>query len=257
MCTILFAYQMHARFPLIVASNRDEFTERPTAKAAFWKDAPHVLAGRDLVKGGTWLGINREGQFAAVTNYRDPHQSRNGKASRGDLVANFLRGSLDAPSYLAQIQTVRDRYQGFNLLVGNQHDLWYYSNRHNELLSVAPGIHGISNSFLNTPWPKVEKGRAKLEELMPSASADQPDCDALFQLLTSSEQAEDHELPHTGVGLEVERGLSPLFIRLPAYGTRSSTVLWVDTKQHAIIFIERTYADERVVSEELYKIEIL
>ena len=152
MCLILFAFRVHPFYPLIVAANRDEFLERPTAAASFWSDQNEILAGRDLSAGGTWLGITRGGRFAAITNHRDLRRRRpNDPLSRGSLVLSALKSEPDLKS--------ADRYDGFNLLFGSALDLRYSNNIDGSLSDVSPGIHGLSNHLLNTPWPKVLKAK--------------------------------------------------------------------------------------------------
>lgn len=239
MCLINFHWQEHERYPLIVAANRDEFYERPTAAAHFWSDYPFLLAGRDLLQRGTWLGITKSGRFAALTNYRDPSMVKDKQMkSRGELVTNFLTSQLQPRNYLDMVHNQRHHYTGFNLLVGSMDTLFYYNNIEQIIRKVAPGTHGLSNRFLNTPWPKVTKGKQHLQAYI--KKQDMIDAHVLFNILTDAEQAADEDLPETGVGLTLEKQLSPLFIQTPTYGTRSSTVLLVDHSGH-VTFIERTY----------------
>lgn len=237
MCLILFAWKMHKNFPLILAANRDEFYERPTAPAAFWEDDPGLLAGRDLREGGTWLGITRKGRLAALTNYRDPSTLKDGAPSRGKLVSNFLRGRRAPAAYLHWLSTRAARYNGFGLLVGNLDELCYFSNRGTQV-PLLPGIHGISNHLLDTPWPKVERGKQAFRDLLEREKKPSPE--ALLTLLSDRSRPPDHRLPATGVGMEWERVLSPLFIESPVYGTRSSTVLVID-RSGRVTFIERVF----------------
>ena len=225
MCLILLAWRVHPRFPLVVAGNRDEFFSRPATVAGFWKEAPHILAGKDLEAGGTWMGVTTAGRFAALTNYRDPAQMQTGRPSRGALVADFLAGSDSPADYLAGSAGFGAQCNGYNLLVGDGRSLWWVSNVTNERQELQPGIYGLSNHLLNSPWPKVGAGRTALEMALAALPADQ----ALFDLLTDDRIHPDETLPQTGIGLEWERVLSAAFIRTPAptpvYGTRSSTVL--------------------------------
>jgi len=239
MCLILLAYNVHPEYRLIVAANRDEFYDRPTAPMDFWEDYPDVLAGRDLQGGGTWLGITRSGRFAALTNYREPVAPTPDVPSRGHLVGGFLTGNVPSAAYLEKVSAAGSSYSGYNLIVGDASSLYYHSNRGAGARMLAPGWYGLSNHLLNTPWPKVEKGMARLKA---AVSADGPvDMDGLFQLLTDGEAAPDDRLPHTGVSLEWERILSPLFIQSPGYGTRSSTVVLID-RQGGVRIGERTFA---------------
>ncbi|MEI7671074.1 MAG: NRDE family protein [Deltaproteobacteria bacterium] len=238
MCLILFAWKVHPNFPLVLAANRDEFHERPSAPADFWDATPDLLAGRDLRDGGTWLGITRRGGVAALTNFRDPASLKTGAPSRGMLVSDYLRGRENPKVYLERIAPEAARFNGFNLLVGNPDELFCFSNR-GAREELKPGIYGLSNHLLDTPWPKVAQGKRALEALLQEEKELPPE--ALFTLLADRTQAPDECLPETGIGLEWERLLSPLFIESPAYGTRSSTVLLLD-RNGGVTFIERVFA---------------
>lgn len=235
MCLILFAYEAHPDYRLILAANRDEFYERPTEPAAFWEDDSGVLAGRDLRCGGTWLGMTRAGRFAAVTNYRGPDEQRPDAPSRGALVASFLRAHEAPDAFLARLAPKADRYNGFNLLAGDAQHLYYFSNRAAAVRRLSAGVYGLSNDLLDTPWPKVEAGKAALRRVLEGPVT----TEALLALLADPAPAPDERLPDTGVGLEWERVLSPRFIATPAYGTRSSTVLLIGYDGR-VTFVERT-----------------
>jgi len=237
MCLILFSYRRHPGYPFIFAANRDEFYARPTTPAAFWEDDPDVLAGRDLQGGGTWMGVTRGGRFAALTNYRAPGQNREGAPSRGALVAGFLQGRDGAAAFLERLSPDADRYNGFNLLVGDAEGLYYFSNFGGTPRSVPPGLYGLSNHLLDTPWPKVVRGKEALEAVLKNGGLSPG---GLLDLLNDTRQAPDEDLPETGVGLDLERLLSPLFITSPAYGTRSSSVMLLAVSGNAR-FVERTY----------------
>ncbi|MEW5890180.1 MAG: NRDE family protein [Pseudomonadota bacterium] len=239
MCLILLAWRVHPDYPLVVAANRDEFFARPTAPAGFWPDAPEVFAGRDLEAGGTWLGATRRGRFAALTNYRDPARNRSGTPSRGELVAAFLRGKAAPADYITRLRQRAGDYNGFNLLVGDGRDMYYFSNvaaESGHIGPLAPNVYGLSNHLLDTPWPKVARGKSALRAALDAL----PDAEPLFDLLRDDRQAADEELPRTGVSLEWERLLSAAFIRAPAYGTRSSTVVLRDGAGNTT-FIEQTW----------------
>lgn len=253
MCLILFGYHAHPKYPLVVAANRDEFYGRPTAPAAFWNDAPHVLAGRDDQAGGTWMGVTKQGQWAAITNYRDPSNRKDDAPSRGALVANYLRELYAPEDYLHHVSTEGAQYNGFNLLVGTSDELMYYSNHGGGIRSLAQGIHGLSNHLLNTGWPKVERGKKKLRALL--EGHDTIDPDDVLDLLYDTDKPEDERLPDTGVGLAGERLLSPMFIQGDNYGTRSSTVLLVDQAQH-VTFVERTFEEDVVTLTQQYDFDI-
>ena len=158
MCLILFAYRSLPDYRLVLAANRDEFYDRPTRHVAFWDDAPEILAGRDLKAGGTWMGITKKGRFAAITNYRDSGMTIENAPSRGDLVKDFLIGKSRPHDYLESLQNKGQDYNGFNLIIGDGNELFYYSNRDGNIHNIEPGVHGLSNHLLNTPWPKVAQG---------------------------------------------------------------------------------------------------
>jgi uncharacterized protein with NRDE domain len=237
MCLINFAYKVHHEFELVVGSNRDEFYNRPTAQVDYWMDAPHVLAGRDLEKNGTWMGVTKQGRFAALTNYREPNQTGGPKRSRGELVGDFLIGSEHPHAYIKNVQQRGKQYPGFNLIIGNLHNLYYFSNIENKIQLLEPGVYGLSNHLLDTPWPKVRKGKEGLEKCLHGQGDFITEC--IFSALRLEDVAPDDELPETGINLEWERNLSPLFIRTPLYGTRSSTVMLMSRKE--VVYVERTY----------------
>lgn len=236
MCLILFANRVIPGVTLQLAANREEFFARPTAPANWWVDHPGILAGRDLRASGTWLGVSRTGRYAAITNFRDPASRRDDAPSRGALVGNFLQGDESPADYLGTIAPgIRD-YNGFSLLVGQGSDMWFVSNRDHGAAPVLPGVHGLSNHLLDEPWPKVTRGAAKLAALNGRDFV----AEDYFNLLADETQANDHELPHTGVGVERERKSSAIRIRDPIYGTRCSTVLRISSDGQ-VRFHERTF----------------
>lgn len=239
MCLILFAYKCHPKYRLIIAANRDEYYQRPTAPAAFWDDAPELLAGRDLEHGGTWLGMTMGGRIAAVSNYREPASDHHPALSRGQIPTGFLSTETTTADYLASLQTKGPRFKGVNALFGDRDGISYFSNRDGALNgAVLPGIHGLSNHLLDTPWPKVVRGRAALETVVAKGTGIDPE--ELFAVLADRTPAPDHLLPHTGIGLERERLLSSLFIAGSDYGTRSSTVILIGY-DGTVIFSERSF----------------
>lgn len=241
MCLIFCAYETHPVYRLIIAANRDEFYDRPTAPAAFWDDAPDLLAGRDLKEGGTWLGITGSGRIAALTNYRTPFSQKENAPSRGLIVSNFLRGRETPVEYLEKLARSADKYNDFSIILIDQSQICYFSNHGGQLQNLSPGTYGLSNHLLNTPWPKVERGRKAIEALL--SKEEKPSPEAIFNILADRSQPDDKLLPDTGIGLEWERILSPMFIESPVYGTRSSTVLLIDQEDNAT-FIERVYNSE-------------
>lgn len=253
MCLINFQLHTHPHYPLIVAANRDESYDRPTAPAAFWEDEPNILAGRDLLQFGTWLGITKQGRFAALTNYRDPAHMEPGKVSRGAIVRDYLTQDVSPLAFIQSLQETKDDYSGFNLIAGNPQQLLHYNNVQNEITEIIAGTHGLSNDSLNTPWPKVTKGKNLLKSYV--AGTDKLQIDELFNILSNTDRAMDEDLPDTGVGLNLERQLSPLFIKTPLYGTRSSTVLLID-EDNQVTFVERTYNKGSFLKESKFSFQI-
>ena len=247
MCLVLLALDTHPDYSLIVAANRDEFYDRPTTRAAFWKDAPRVLAGRDLKAGGTWLGIDRGGRFAAVTNYRQGQREVEAPRSRGHLVSDYLTGPADGRAHVARVEREAALYNGFNLIAGDAGALSYFSNREGRACELGPGVYGLSNHLLDSPWPKVTAGKSGLTELLAGGGELVP---SLFRLLADRSQATDPLLPETGVGPEWERLLSSAFIASEGYGTRSSTVVLLG-RDHTVWFEERSFGPGGAAEEEV------
>lgn len=239
MCLILFAYQVHPEYKLVMAANRDEFYERPTARANWWSENPDLLAGKDLQAGGTWLGMNKSGRFAALTNYREPGKVIPDAPSRGALATDFLTQEEAPAAYFDALYAQGHAYNGFNLLAGNADQLWHYSNRAGRPALLMPGIYGLSNHLLNTPWPKIRRGRDQLTQVLKSAFS----AEDLFGLLRDKQVAPVQQLPDTGLSLEWEETLSAMFIESPTYGTRVSSVLMID-HQNQVFFEERAYMPE-------------
>ena len=251
MCLILFAFKASTEYPLVVAGNRDEAYERPTAAADFWKDHPHIFAGRDLELGGTWMGLTRNGRFAAVTNFRDGYPQGKGTAprSRGDLAGGYLTTDLPAQTYLQSVAARQAEYAGFSTLAGDRDALWYFSNYGKAVESVAPGVHGLSNHLLDTPWPKVSDGRRELAALLTHDEQSLPE--KLFALLADRSVAPENRLPDTGVGIAREKQLGPKFIaRDDRYGTRASTVIIVN-RQGEVYYAERSFGGHGIFRSEV------
>ena len=243
MCLILVAWQVHPDYPLVVAANRDEFHARPAAPAARWTEAGHVLAGRDLEAGGTWLGVTENGRFAAVTNVREPGAPK-GAVSRGHLTRDFLMGAMPPGDFAASLSDTA--YSGFNLLVADAETLCYRSNRDGSARELPPGIYGVSNHLLDTPWPKLATAKARFSVALASL----PERESFFDLLADDEIVPDECLPATGVPLEWERRLSAVFVRSPGYGTRASTLL-LRRADGSGILIERSFGTEADVAGEV------
>lgn len=269
MCLILFAYQPNTTTPLVLGANRDEYFARPTLAANYWEDHPTVLAGRDELAGGTWIGITKTGRFAALTNIREanirePEPGTYSPKSRGDLTKAFLTGTQSCEDYLNsiideqhshQMRSQKDNqknnlnsYAGFNLLVGEftrgQQSLYYLNNREEGFQTLTAGIYGLSNHRLNTPWPKVCNGKQALEK----ALINKPETiistihKPIRELLENPALAADKDLPITGLSYEKEKALSASFIKTPLYGTRTSTVITIKNEQ--VEFSEKNYSPD-------------
>ena len=228
MCLIVVGWRVHPDYPLVVAANRDEFYARPTAPLARWPDAPQVIGGIDLEAGGTWLGITDGGRFAAVTNVREPGMGK-GSCSRGELTRSFLLGAASAADYAARIQGAQ--YAGFNLLLADGEKLVYCSNRDAPPRILPPGIYGLSNHLLDSPWPKLLTAR----ERFAAALASLPEQARFFELLADQTVVDDENLPRTGVPIEWERLLSAIFVKSADYGTRASTLILHQTDHTATV----------------------
>ncbi len=249
MCLLFFSYRTTPGHRLVVAANRDEFLARPTARLDFLDREKTLLAGRDLQGGGTWLGITAGLRFVAITNYREPAANRSNAPSRGAILMNYLAGEMDVGEYLQNVVAKASIYNGFNLILGDSRELYYFSNKISAPRLLSPGYYGLSNHLLDTPWPKVVRGKELLRPHM--VETDHVDSPLLLDLLADQHHPADYQLPETGVGLAWEQLLSTIFIDGANYGTRSSAVITV-TDAGAIEFTEKTLhrtADKEIRSE--------
>jgi uncharacterized protein with NRDE domain len=246
MCLLVLAIDCHPQFRLVIAENRDEFFNRPTEAARFWPETSDVLAGRDLERGGSWLGVTRTGRWAVVTNYRDFHHRRYSRLSRGGLVSRFLQAAESIEAFKTILEADDGHYAGLNFVAGNRDQVFYFSNTGGGSFNLGPGIYGLSNHWLDTPWPKVVGAKQGLARWVEEGSTD---VGRLFDLLADRALAPDDQLPDTGVGLEWERALSARFIHRAEYGTRASTLYLVDRDENAL-FIEKSF-DENGQEKEL------
>lgn len=236
MCLILFKYDPTGEYPLTVLANRDEFHHRPTRQAGFWDDHPHILAGKDLEKGGTWMGVTTGGRFAAVTNFRSRKDMQAGGNSRGELPLEFLKGSMSTMNYLAATMERGGDFAGFNLLVFDGKELGYASNRSPQPAGiVGAGIHGLSNALLDTPWPKVTEGKAALADVSARATPDP----SWLSIMADTRRAPLEQLPDTGIGEEKEYLLSSRCIEMESYGTRCSSFVGL-RRDGQVHFLEKT-----------------
>ncbi len=237
MCLLLLAYKTHPVYKLILAANRDEFYERQTAPLNNWKDHPELYAGKDLKGKGTWLGITKSGKIAAVTNYRDMTKIKLDAPTRGNLITRFLLENITAADYSKQLLKTSDLYNGYNLVYGRIDDLYYFSNILKESVELTPGIHGLSNHLMDTPWPKVIKSKKEFSQILKESN---PSDNRLFELLKDNEVFTDETLPDTGLGKELERLVSPIFTLTEKYGTRSSSLIFVDNNDN-VTFTEKSF----------------
>ncbi|HUU73841.1 MAG TPA: NRDE family protein [Burkholderiales bacterium] len=248
MCLIVFAWKAHPRYSLVLAANRDEVFDRPSARLDYWDDQPDVLGGRDIEKGGTWFATNVDGRWAAVTNFRESQPAAPSSWSRGHLVSGYVASQASAAEYARDISEPLPRYSGCNLLVGDAQALFYASNRDQRhtgarIEKLSPGVHGLSNHLLNTPWPKVQRCKRSLQALLGAGKSGISD--DLFHLLADRTPANDDELPATGVSHTRERMLSSPFIVSKGYGTRASTVLLVDN-DGTCVMQERSFGSDGI-----------
>lgn len=236
MCLIAFAVNTHPDYRLILAANRDEFYERPTSRADYWEDHPTILGGRDLRAKGTWMAVNSSGKFAAITNYRTLQNIRKEAKSRGNLPIDYLLNSASAQDYLTHLSANANDYNGFNLLLFDGATMHHFSNYEGKINELKSGVYGISNAFLDTPWPKVDKLK---EGFLTTISAGFSSED-LLKLLEDERLAEDNKLPDTGIGHDVEKMLSAIHIKSEKYGTCCSTVLTI-SYDGKVQFTERSF----------------
>jgi uncharacterized protein with NRDE domain len=233
MCLVLIAWRTDPESPLVLAANRDEFHARPALRADWWPDHPQILAGRDLAAGGTWLGLTRTGRFAALTNFRDPQRRAPAPGaaapSRGSLVASLLESDASVAENLTYLRAAAADYNGFNVIFSDGERLAIYESTRGRGRELGPGIYGLSNHLLDTPWPKVQNAKSRLQ----AALLDTTDPAPLLALLRDDRPAPDEDLPRTGVSLEWERLLSSAFVRAQDYGTRCSTIIRIDARARA------------------------
>lgn len=235
MCVVALAWNAHPRWRLLLAGNRDEFHPRPTATLARWTDSG-VIAGRDLQSGGTWVGLDPRGRVAVVTNVRDGFAQPHDGPSRGALPVAFLEGVADAAATTADLFANADAYAPFNLVLADADGCWHLGNHPLQRETLTMGMHGISNGRLDAPWPKT---RHLIDALRTWIHAGDDNLQSLWDAMGDERIAADAELPDTGVGIELERRLSPVFVRGEAYGTRASTIIAVDREGRGFIHERR------------------
>jgi uncharacterized protein with NRDE domain len=253
MCLLVLAWRVHPLYRLVVAANRDEFHARPAAPLARWSDPP-ILAGRDLQAQGTWLGLDRARRFGVVTNFRDLQPPRPGSPSRGTLIPQYLAGAQDPEAFFGALAAHAASYSGFNLLLSDRDSLWYGCNRAQPFArALAPGVHGLSNEFLDTPWPKLARVRSAFEAWLKQGAAG--NAAQLFALLDDRTRVSDDALlPATGVPREWERVLSSPFVQHKDYGTRASSVLLLEAGGGAYLAERRFDAQGRHSGETEFRL---
>ncbi len=240
MCLILLSYQSHPQWRLVVAANRDEHHDRPAAPAAFWSDAPSVLAGRDLRSGGTWMGISRSGRFSAVTNYREPVPRVAPPRSRGSLVADFLQTDTPVRPWVETVREQWHEYGGFSLFTFDTRELLWMSNRSETVKSLEPGIYGLGNLLLDSDEMKVVRGKRALRDALDRQPDEAELAATLLDILADQTPAAADELDREATDPDLEAFLSPIFIRDPRYGTRASAVILVG-HEGSIRLVERVW----------------
>jgi uncharacterized protein with NRDE domain len=247
MCILFIAVNQHPDYPLIVAANRDEFHARGTEPSHFWPQHKGVLAGKDTVAGGSWMGISQSGRLSALTNIRAPEKERQDAVSRGELVMDFLTQNDSSQDYLKRLSSNAQRYNGYNLLFGELDKLQVYNNYEDSIYTLSDGVYGLSNASLNSPWPKLDLGRSELAKYCQQGGVF--NIEHLFDLLHDDTKAQDEVLPQTGVPIEWERKLSSIFIESDDYGTRSSTVLLLDNYRQ-IFWQERSFDKQAIMIDQ-------
>lgn len=235
MCIAWIAYHFHPEYPVIIAANRDEFFSRPTAAAAFWPDQPGIAGGRDLKDQGTWFASDPYGRFGLLTNHRDFSLHKDAAQSRGVLIPRYLSRPEAAPIYLNKVLKEASDFNPFNLILQDGHGLYHFDNVRKQITELTPGLYGLSNAFLDTPWPKLLRGKALFEELLSKAPA-QLDPEMFMPLLKDSQRAPDQDLPSTGLDLDLERKLSSIYIDAGTYGTRAHTIFTIDRKGFVTLY---------------------
>lgn len=249
MCLLVLAWNTHPRYRLIVAANRDEFHDRPAAPLARWPDPGNIVGGRDLRAGGAWLAVDTSQRFGVVTNFREMQRPRSEAPSRGGLIPSYLSHEAGAGRYLSELEPRSASYSGFNLLLADDRELWYATNREESFVRrLEPGIHGLSNQFLDTPWPKLLRVRRRFATWL-SESKTLPRAELFDMLADRTQVTADEDLPQTGLATEWERTLSSPFVLDSRYGTRCSTVVMIEASG-AVLIAERRFDSNGMLAGE-------
>ncbi len=246
MCLIFLSYKQHKEYPLIILANRDEFYKRPTLAANYWEEDPNILGGKDLEGGGTWMGVTKNGYMAMLTNYRDIANIKPNAPTRGKLVSDYLKGEFEPKDYFKALSKTGHLYNGYSLIAGSFNDPWYYSNYGQKIAQLGTGLYGLSNALINSKWTKVESGKLKLARLLSKPNIDK---EALFDVMVNQQQANDSDLPSTGLPRDKERAISSRFIHTNGYGTRCTTLIMV-SNEGVVDFTERQYENGIAIGED-------
>jgi uncharacterized protein with NRDE domain len=235
MCIAWIAYHSHPEYPVILAANRDEFFSRPTAAAAYWPDHPGIAGGRDLKDQGTWFASDQYGRFGLLTNHRDFSLHKDAAESRGVLIPCYLSRPDTAPMFLNKVLEDASDFNPFNLILHDGHGLYHFDNVHKQITALSPGLYGLSNAFLDTPWPKLLHGKTIFSEIL-SSNPDQLEPEMFLPLLKDNQMAPDQDLPSTGLDLDLEKKLSSIYIDAGTYGTRAHTIFMIDRMGFVTLF---------------------
>lgn len=249
MCILFFAIKQHPKYPVIICANRDEFHERPT-KPMHWWPKNELLAGKDLQAGGTWLGLNKQGRFSALTNFRQPDLIDKNKQSRGELVLQALAQQDDAMT--KKLVESSGDYNGFNLVFGQLNNLMCFDSVSQKQQVLASGFHSLCNGALDDIWPKMALGQANLASAIKDHSLD---IEQLFTLMKSAQQAKTEHLPKTGVPLNWEQLLSSIFIISPEYGTRTTNIITLDNDDNIAIYDQSYNERGKCVNKQNFSIK--
>lgn len=248
MCLIVLGIEAHADYPLIILANRDEFYARPTEGLSLWSNTD-FYAGKDLQAGGTWLAISKKGKFAAITNIRDPKNIKENAISRGNIIVDFMKGNQNAFDFLNELKLNCHTFNGFNLICGTFQQLLFMNSYEKEIKPFEKGIYGLSNASLNTGWPKVEAVKSKFKDALSNKNIDNQ---LLISCMQAKNQFDKNFLPNTGVGIDMEKMLSPIFIESSIYGTRNTTIVSLNKKGKMNIYEFDYLKNKEVLFEDIY-----
>lgn len=238
MCLIIFAYKVDPQHDLLLMANRDEYCDRNFLTAHKWADNQEIVSGIDLTANGSWTGITQTGRVAAITNYRSGFAFDPKLKSRGELVKKFLNSDIPPQQFLTIIRESKKEFNGYNFLFGDLDNLYWYSNQTDEFQLLAPGIYGICNHLLDTPWPKLMDAKLQLKQMLDRGNV--TPCD-LLPIMLNKKRYTQEQLPDTGIEIEIEQGLSSIFVDLEKYGTVLTSFIYMNNK--SVRFYEHKHLD--------------